>query len=101
MLKLALKDLRLFFKDRRALMLTFVLPVTLITLFAFAFGGAGRDKNKSKEYDLPVCDLDSTDASQDAIVKLDSEKTIHVVRVQLGPAQEAVKKGNEDCVLIF
>jgi ABC-type Na+ efflux pump permease subunit len=101
MLKLALKDLRLFFKDRRAMMLTFVLPVTLITLFAFAFGGAGRDKNKSKEYLLPVCDLDSTDASRDAIVRLDSQKTIKVVPVQLEAAQEAVKKGKEDCVLIF
>jgi len=101
MLKLALKDLRLFFKDKRAMMLTFVLPVTLITLFAFAFGGVGRDKKKSKEYNLPVCDLDKTDASRDAIAKLDSGNTIHVVSFQLEVAQEAVKKGKEDCVLIF
>src|SRR6266498_3170616 len=101
MLKLALKDLRLFLKDKRAMMLTFALPITLITLFAFAFGGAGRDKNKSTEYDLTVCDLDSTDASRDAIAKLDSEKSIHVVPMQLEAAQEAVKKGKEDCVLIF
>ena len=101
MLKFALKDLRLFFKDKRAMMLTFVLPISLITLFAFSFGGAGRDKNKSKEYNLSVCDLDNTDASRDAITKLDSEKTIHVVSVQLEVAQEAVKKGKEDCLLIF
>lgn len=101
MIKLALKDLKLFFKDKRAMMLTFVLPITLITLFAFAFGGAGRDKNKSKEYNLPVCDLDKTDASRNAIAKLDSVKTLHTVTVQLEAAQDAVKKGKEDCVLIF
>lgn len=101
MIKLALKDLRLFFKDRRSMMLTFLLPVALITLFAFAFGGAGRDKEKPVEYELPVCDLDSTDASREAIAKLDSQKTIRVVMVQLEVAREAVKKGKEDCLLIF
>lgn len=101
MIKLARKDLRLFFKDKRAMLLTFILPITLITLFAFAFGGAGKDKNKATKYNLPVCDLDNTDASKNAIAKLDSESTIHVIPVQLDAAVEAVKKGKEDCVLIF
>jgi len=101
MIKFALKDLRLFIKDRRSMMLTFLLPITLITLFAFAFGGAGKGKNEVTEYNLPVCDLDSTTASRAAIAALDSDKTVHVVMVLLAPAQEDVKKGNKDCVLIF
>src|SRR6185436_19255285 len=101
MIKLALKDIRLFFSDKRAMMMTFILPISLITLFAFAFGGAGRDKNRPREYSLPVSDLDNTEASRGAIEKLDAEKSLKTVTVNLEEARDAVKKGKEDCVLIF
>jgi hypothetical protein len=48
MLKLASKDLKLFFKDKRAVLLTFAIPMALITLFAFAFGGVGKTKTTEK-----------------------------------------------------
>lgn len=99
MLKLTLKDLKLFFADKRAMLLTFVVPIALITLFALIFGGAGD--NKSHEYDLLVCDLDNTTASKNAITQLDSLKSIHVVLEKLEIAQEAVKKGKNDALLIF
>ncbi len=101
MMKIVLKDLKLFFKDRKALLLTFLLPLVLATLFAFAFGGVGRNTNADKEYDLPVCDLDSSSASKMTILVLDSLKTLHVVPVQLSHAQNDIKKGNIDCVLIL
>jgi ABC-2 type transport system permease protein len=101
MFKLAGKDLTLFFSDRRGLMLTFALPISLITLFAFVFGGVGSDKKVSKEYDLAVCDLDGTAASKDAMAQLDSQKTLHVVPSQLEETQEAIKKGKKDAVLIL
>lgn len=41
MFKIAFKDLKLISKDKRALILTLIVPIALISLFAFAFGGAG------------------------------------------------------------
>jgi ABC-2 type transport system permease protein len=38
MIKLVKKDLKLFFSNRQDMMLTFVLPIIFITLFAFIFG---------------------------------------------------------------
>jgi len=38
MIKLVKKDLKLFFNNRQDMMLTFVLPIIFITLFAFVFG---------------------------------------------------------------
>jgi ABC-type multidrug transport system permease subunit len=38
MIKLVKKDLKLFFSNRQDMMLTFVLPIIFITLFAFVFG---------------------------------------------------------------
>ena len=48
MIKLVKKDLKLFFSNRQDMMLTFVLPIIFITLFAFVFG----NMNNSEEYHL-------------------------------------------------
>jgi len=48
MIKLVKKDLKLFFSNRQDMMLTFVLPILFITLFAFVFG----KMNNSKESNL-------------------------------------------------
>lgn len=100
MIQLALKDLRLLFKDRRALLLTFAVPIALITLFAFLYGGGGMSNN-SNSYQLPVCDLDSSDLSRYAIAQLDSVESLQTIPFTLESAQEAVRSGKEDCVLIF
>jgi ABC-2 type transport system permease protein len=101
MLKLARKDLKLFFADKRAMMLTFALPIILITLFAYAFGAVGKRNKQSEKYNLTVSDLDSTISSRDAISGLDSQKTLHVSLERLETAQDAVRKGKKDAVLIF
>ena len=42
MIKLVKKDLKLFFSSRQGIMLTFALPIIIITLFYFAFGKMGN-----------------------------------------------------------
>lgn len=99
MLQLALKDLRLFLRDRRTMLVTFAIPLALITLFAFAYGGAGS--GESKPYALPVSDLDSTVLSRAFVASLDTLEALHVVPMELAVAEEAVRKGDRDCVLII
>ena len=43
MWKITRKDLKIFFTDKRAIILSLLLPIGLITLFALAFGGVGAD----------------------------------------------------------
>ena len=38
MIKLVKKDLKLFFSNKRDMLLTFALPIIIITLFALVFG---------------------------------------------------------------
>ena len=101
MIKLVRKDLKLFFINRRALMLTFVMPVILITLFAYVFGGVGRDKNYSKAYDLTISDVDNTVSSMFVISVLKEQKMLHVIQEPLSNAREAIRKGKKDAILIF
>lgn len=99
MLHLALKDLRLLLRDRRTLLVTFAIPLALITLFAFVFGGVGA--GKSRPYTLPVSDLDGTELSRAVVARLDALAALDVKVMPLEEAQAAVRKGLEDCVLVI
>jgi len=100
MIKLAIKDLRLFFKDRRSMLLTFAIPIALITLFAFAFGGVGKNDSDTK-ISLLVSDLDHTDISRNAIQELESLKSLQIKPMSLEKAEKAIKNGDESCVLVI
>ena len=101
MKKLALKDLKLFFADKRAMMLTFLVPIALITLFAFAFGGVGHKKGESKPTTLVVADDDNTAASRNVMKQLDSSREFVVEQKSAAEAENLVKKGDEAAVLIL
>ncbi|MBI3500445.1 MAG: ABC transporter permease [Bacteroidetes bacterium] len=100
MFRIAKKELKIFFTDKRALLLSFALPVALISLFALAFGGMDKH-SEPKEISLLVSDLDSTQESRNAIALLDSEKNLRTIPVPLAEAQQAVKKGKENAVLVI
>lgn len=100
MFKIARKELKLFFVDKRALLLTFLLPIALISLFALAFGRMGRS-DESRAYELLVSDLDSTKESQRVIAQLDSEKSLQMVQIPFAEGRALVKKGNEEALLVF
>lgn len=62
MFDLALKDLRIFIRDRKSLFLTFLLPIALITLFSMAYGGLGNDSPQPKR--ILISDMDNTALSK-------------------------------------
>lgn len=99
MIKLAFKDLKLFFKDKRSVVLTFAIPIALITLFAFAFGGIGRKSNR--KINLQLTDLDQTEASKAAILLFDSLPGIELEQKGLEEAEKNIMKGKKSFVLII
>ena len=70
MFKLFKKDLILFFHDQRSVILTFLLPVILITLFAFAYGSIGAYDGRSEPVKLLVTDLDKTALQKRLFIRL-------------------------------
>jgi ABC-type Na+ efflux pump permease subunit len=95
------KDLKLFFSDRKGVLLTFLLPIVLISLFTFAFGGMGGSSSKSKPIELLLADLDKTSASKAIIARLDTLSSIHLMPTKLTKGEELVKKGKAVGILIF
>lgn len=99
MFKIAKKDLMLFVSDKKGMLLTFLLPITLITLFALAFGGTGT--KKSKPVNLPVIDMDLTAESKDVVKRLDSVSGLKTEKLTLAEAEKQVKKGNRAALLLI
>ena len=100
MLKLTIKDLKLFFADKRALLLTFAIPIALITLFALAYGGMGGSK-ESNPTKITIADEDKTEASKSVIQQIDSLKGFRVIQTNTDSAESLVKKGDEAAILIL
>lgn len=101
MFKLFKKDLILFSHDHRSVILTFLLPVILISLFAFAYGAFGAYDGRSEPVDLLVTDLDQSLSSKEIIYKIDSLDDIKIIISDSSMAGELVIKGKYACALIF
>ncbi|MEE9362972.1 MAG: ABC transporter permease [Cellulophaga sp.] len=101
MYKLFKKDLKLFLRDKRSVFLTFLLPILLISLFAFAFGGIGNSTNSAKPIALLVADVDQTPKSKKLISKLDSLDGLRLILSDLKKSKTQVRKGKYAAVLVI
>jgi ABC-type Na+ efflux pump permease subunit len=101
MFKLFKKDLILFFHDQRSVLLTFLLPVILISLFAFAYGGIGLVDGRSEPMNLLVADLDQSSSSKEIVNKIDSLEDMRIYISDELKAKELVIKGKYACALII
>ncbi len=95
------KDLKLYFSDRRAVLLTFLVPILLITLFAFAFGGIGGRSSNAKPIELLVSDIDNSSDSKSVITSLDALSGLTLIPKKTEEAIDLVRKGKYVGVLIF
>jgi ABC-2 type transport system permease protein len=101
MLKLFKKDLILFFHDKRSVIIAFLLPIILITLFAFAYGSTGAYNGRSQPVNLLVTDLDRSPGSKEILFRIDSLDDIRVIASDSTEARELVVKGKYVSALII
>ncbi len=95
------KDLKLFFSDRKAVLLSFLIPILLISLFAFAFGGIGGGASKTKPIQLLISDKDQSTDSKSVVSKLDELAEVKLIPKDITDAVQLVKKGKYVGVLIL
>lgn len=99
MLKIAFKDLRLFFKDKRGVMITFLIPMVLISIFSLAFGGGGN--NDVSPLVLVLADEDNSPESKFLSKDLDQESTLDIIDTSLEVGMGWVKTGKQSAVLLI
>ncbi|MBN2774443.1 MAG: ABC transporter permease [Prolixibacteraceae bacterium] len=101
MFRIFKKDIILFLKDRRSVILTFLLPIILISLFTFAFGGMSGGNGDSNPIDLLITDFDKTKASENITYRLDTLKSVAVQIASYEESKEKIIKGDFPAALVL
>jgi ABC-2 type transport system permease protein len=99
-LALVRKDLKLFFNDRRAVIVSMLVPIVLASFFGYLFGGQGGNSETSKVPVL-VIDQDGSNISRGLITQLGSDKNLDVKPSTLEAAREAVRKGKATAAIVI
>lgn len=91
---IAIKDIKLFLKDKKGVLLTFLLPIMLITLFALTFGDIGKSSSKISQIKLIVSEMHHTEEITTFINDLENISQLQVITKPLEEGLELVKKGS-------
>jgi ABC-2 type transport system permease protein len=93
------KDLILFVNDKRALLLTLMMPIILAAFFGYLFGGSG--KQEAAKIALGVVQQDSHLISKNIVAGLQAETALNVKLLPLEEAQALVRKGKLSVAVIL
>lgn len=94
------KDLQLFFVDRRALLMSFAIPIAIGSFFGYVLGGGSNQANQSKIPVLAV-DQDGSTISREIVSRLSSEKALDVKPSAAAEARAAVRKGSATVAFVI
>jgi ABC-2 type transport system permease protein len=98
-LALVLKDLKLFFRDKRALILSFVAPITIGAFFGFIF--SDRPGTEKARIPILVVDQDRSEVSQKLVARLEKDAQLGCAAVSLEMAEKQVRAGKVAAALVL
>jgi len=99
-LALIRKDLRIFFQDRRAVIMAFVAPIMIGSFFGYVFGGQSRSGEQGKTMVL-VVDQEKDAVSAQIIEALRGEAMLQIRETGLDEAQDMVRKGKASVAILI
>jgi ABC-2 type transport system permease protein len=99
-LALVRKDLKLFFNDRKAVLVGMLAPIVLASFFGYFFGGQDGSAETSKVPVL-VIDQDASDISRGLVTQLAGDKNLDVKPSTLDAARDAVRKGKATAAIVI
>ncbi|HWC95276.1 MAG TPA: ABC transporter permease [Candidatus Sulfopaludibacter sp.] len=99
-LALVRKDLRLFFADPRAVLMSVVAPIVIASFFGYIFGGGAGNGDTSKIV-VRIADLDGSALTQEIVNRLAADPALDVKPATPGEAREAVRKGKAAAAFVI
>lgn len=97
---LALKDLRQFFGDKGAVLLSFLVPSVMAIIFGFTYGGMGSSIDELT-INIDVVDLDKTKISGNILSAIEKDDMLVASVVSQDDAYQHVKTGKLPAALII
>ncbi|MBU1022641.1 ABC transporter permease, partial [bacterium] len=95
------KDLKHFFSDRGAVIMSFLVPMVMAIIFGFTFGGGSSDIIENLEIKIDVVDLDQTELSKSVVKAIEDDDILIPEIVSEDDAYAHVKKGKRSAALII
>jgi ABC-2 type transport system permease protein len=99
-LALVRKDLKLFFTDRKAVVVGLLVPIVCGSFFGYLFGGRKGSVEMSKVPVL-IMDQDESEISRALVTQLTAEKNLDVKPSTPVAAREAVRKGKVIAAIVI
>jgi ABC-2 type transport system permease protein len=93
------KDLRLFFTDRRAVLLTFAAPIAIASFIGSITQNAGR--STSARISVAIVDEDGSTISKTIVADVQKDENLTVVTTTAADARERVRRGTSSVALIL
>ncbi len=94
------KDLRLFFLDRRAVLMSVVAPIAIASFFGYIFGGGAGNEDSSR-IPVLVADQDGSAFTREIVNRLVSDPALEVKPSTAEQAREAVRKGKATAAVVI
>jgi ABC-2 type transport system permease protein len=94
------KDLRLFFANRRSVIMAFAAPIAIASFFGYMFGGNGGQTEASRISVLAV-DQDASAISREIVANMTADKALAVQPAALEQARSAVRKGKATVAFVI
>src|SRR5215831_13268264 len=94
------KDIQLFLMDRRAVIMSFAVPILIASFFGYIFGGGGNRENTAR-IPILVADQDGSAVSHEIIASLAKQKTLDVKPADVATARDQVRRGKATVAVII
>jgi ABC-2 type transport system permease protein len=93
-------DIRLFLSDRRAVIVSVLVPILIAAFFGYVFSSAGKEEDQGK-IPIAVVDEDLSKVSQAITTDLSSDKLLQVNVLDRTAAQAQVRSGKQTAAAVF
>jgi ABC-2 type transport system permease protein len=93
-------DIRLYFSDRRSVIVGVAVPILIAAFFGYIFGGTGGSEDQGK-IPIAIVDEDQSSVSHAITADLAADPLLQVSALDRAAAGEQVKSGKQDAAAIF
>jgi ABC-2 type transport system permease protein len=93
------KDLRVYYSDRRAVIMGFVVPIAIASFLGSIFGGSG-DRAPSRLV-VAIVDDDASEVSRAILTSAEEDPALRITRLALADAREAVRRGTMTVAVVI
>lgn len=100
MLAMVRKDLQLFFADRRAVIMSFMVPIAIASFFGSIFSGPSRNAEPAR-IAVAIVDQDGSAVSKAIVAGAETDRNLKITRPPEAEARDAVRRGRTVVAIVI